>query len=756
MRTLFLSLLCLFGALTVLQAQDPGIAYQAVARDADGDPLADAELNVRVTLYSADDATLWQESHASVLTNQFGNLALTIGDGAVSPGFSALSAVDWSAAGLHFGIEVDAGAGYASFGDVDVQAVPIAMYALNGQEEEIAALQSQLDLLDGDVSTLAGDLGDAVAEQASDYAFLLGLIEDNDGDIAVLQSNVSQNTADLGDLLSVINVDPNGITVEDLTITGDLDLTGVFSAATGIFNYLSSNNADFEDMIAEAAQVSELTFVSGRALGETSELDIDGVLNVDGNSTMGGNLDVDGIITSEGSQLANLAYSDAGDAAVQANLNAEVTRATDAENALDGRLTAAESDIDGAEGDIDSLEGRMDSAESDIDGAEGDIDSLEGRMDTAESDIDGAEGDIDSLEGRMDTAESDIDGAEGDIDSLEGRMDTAESDIDGAEGDIDSLEGRMDTAESDIDGAEGDIDSLEGRMDTAESDIDGAEGDIDSLEGRMDTAESDIDGAEGDIDSLEGRMDSAESDVDDNEFRIAAAAADMGFGESTVGTVNNVPQHPGYANANYLGADDNLVEADEALDAELKANADADAQQASAASAALALNAVADSTETAQRIAADGVLQSNIVAEAGFRAAADSTEAAQRILDVNAEEDRALLAEGVLQSNIESEAAARAAADSTETAQRILDVNAEEDRALLAEGVLQSNIESEAAARAAADSTETAQRILDVDAEEDRAMLAESGLQDQIDDERRRHFWIAIRFGGRDHTTWLG
>ena len=325
MRTLFLSLLCLFGALTVLQAQDPGIAYQAVARDADGDPLADAELNVRVTLYGDDGSTLWQESHASVLTNQFGNLALTIGDGAVTPGFNALSAVDWSAAGLHFGIEVDAGAGYASFGDVDVQAVPIAMYALNGQEEEIAALQSQLDLLDGDVSALAGDLGEAVVQQANDYSFLLGLIEDNDGDIAVLQSNVSSNTADLGDLLSVINIDPSGITVEDLTITGDLDLTGVFSAATGIFNYLSSNNADFEDMIAEAAQVSELTFVSGRALGETSELDIDGILNVDGNSTMGGNLDVDGTITSQGSLLATEAYVDGGDAA---NAAADAAQAT--------------------------------------------------------------------------------------------------------------------------------------------------------------------------------------------------------------------------------------------------------------------------------------------------------------------------------------------------------------------------------------------------------------------------------------------
>ena len=256
MRTLFLSLLCLFGALTVLQAQDPGIAYQAVARDADGDPLADAELDVRVTLYGADDAILWQETHASVLTNQFGNLALTIGDGAVTPGYDALSAVDWSAAGLHFGIEVDAGAGYASFGDVDVEAVPIAMYALNGQEEEIAALQSQLDALEGDVSALTSDLSDAITESVDQDAYLLGLIQDNDGDISVLQSSVAANTADLGDLLSVITVGATGITVNDLTVTGDLDITGVFSAATGLFNYLSANNADFEDMIAEAAQVT--------------------------------------------------------------------------------------------------------------------------------------------------------------------------------------------------------------------------------------------------------------------------------------------------------------------------------------------------------------------------------------------------------------------------------------------------------------------------------------------------------------------
>ena len=187
MRTLFLSLLCLFGALTVLQAQDPGIAYQAVARDADGDPLADAELDVRVTLYGADDAILWQESHASVLTNQFGNLALTIGDGAVTPGYDALSAIDWSAAGLHFGIEVDAGSGYASFGSVDVEAVPVAMYALNGQEEEIAALQGALDALDGDVDTFVDDLYAAIAANAS--ADATESAEGDDADDA-LQANI--------------------------------------------------------------------------------------------------------------------------------------------------------------------------------------------------------------------------------------------------------------------------------------------------------------------------------------------------------------------------------------------------------------------------------------------------------------------------------------------------------------------------------------------------------------------------------------
>ena len=711
MRTLFLSLLCLFGALTVLQAQDPGIAYQAVARDADGDPLADAELNVRVTLYSADDATLWQESHASVLTNQFGNLALTIGDGAVSPGFSALSAVDWSAAGLHFGIEVDAGAGYASFGDVDVQAVPIAMYALNGQEEEIAALQSQLDMLDGDVSALAGDLGDAVAEQASDYAFLLGLIEDNDGDIAVLQSNVSQNTADLGDLLSVINVDPNGITVEDLTVTGDLDITGVFSAATGIFNYLSSNNADFEDMIAEAAQVAELTFVSGRALGETSELDIDGLLNVDGNSTMGGNLDVDGIITSEGSQLANLAYSDAGDAAVQADVDANEADSDSADAAI-------QADVDGNEADSDSADAAI---QADVDGNEADSDSADAAI---QADVDGNEADSDSADAAI---QADVDANEADSDSADA---TLQSNID-ANAAADASESAAGDAadaaiQSDVDANEADSDSADAAI---QADVDGNEADSDSADAAI---QADVDANEADSDAadvvLQAGIDSNLSDIEDNEFRIAAAAADMGFGESTVGSVNNVPQHPGYDNANYIGADDNLVEADTALDAALKANADADATESAAGDAAdAAIQSDVDGNE-ADSDSADAAIQADVD---GNEADSDSADAAIQA-DVDGNEADSDSADAAIQSDVDGNEADSDSADAAIQA----DVDANEVASIAADGTLQANIEANAAADASESAAGTAADAAiqsDVDGNEADSDSADAAIQSDVD-----------------------
>ena len=63
-----------------LQAQQNyGIAYQAVARDAGGDALENATLDVRFTLLDAASSSVWSETHSGVLTDEFGLINLTIG-----------------------------------------------------------------------------------------------------------------------------------------------------------------------------------------------------------------------------------------------------------------------------------------------------------------------------------------------------------------------------------------------------------------------------------------------------------------------------------------------------------------------------------------------------------------------------------------------------------------------------------------------------------------------------------------------------
>jgi cytoskeletal protein CcmA (bactofilin family)/peptidoglycan hydrolase CwlO-like protein len=399
MRTLFLSLLCLFGALTVLQAQDSsyGIAYQAVARDADGDPLADVELGVRVTLRDADGNSLWQEEHASVLTNSFGNIALTIGEGAGALGSGSLGDIDWSVAGLHFQIEVNAGAGYASFGDVDVQAVPVALYAAGGWEGDVDALYAAIDEVDGDLTTFVGEanaalstlqgdvaanataISDEAQTRADEDAALLGLIQANDGEIAILQSSTASNTADLGDILTVFTFNGNTATIGEegtLVIDGTLDLSGgSFSAGTGLFNYLSASNADFEEMSAESGLFEDLRFFNGRGFGPDSHLDLDGTLNVDGDATFNGSVSgtdgelasqnyVDGAVAAEAAARANAddaiqadvdqneADSDAAEAQLQLNIDAEAAARANADDAIQADVDQNEADSDAADADL--------------------------------------------------------------------------------------------------------------------------------------------------------------------------------------------------------------------------------------------------------------------------------------------------------------------------------------------------------------------------------------------------------------------
>jgi len=106
--------------------------YQAVARDAAGDVLADQPIAIRVSLHngSASGAVDYSETFAPT-TNEFGLFTLAIGAGTpVSGTFSTLS---WGTAQYWLQVEMDptGGASYADMGTSQLLSVPYAMYAEN-------------------------------------------------------------------------------------------------------------------------------------------------------------------------------------------------------------------------------------------------------------------------------------------------------------------------------------------------------------------------------------------------------------------------------------------------------------------------------------------------------------------------------------------------------------------------------------------------------------------------------------------------
>ena len=143
------------------------------------------------------------------------------------------------------------------------------------------------------------------------------------------------------------------------------------------------------------------------------------------------------------------------------------------------------------------------------------------------------------------------------------------------------------------------------------------------------------------------------------------------------------------SSTNYITSVSTLVGADEALDAQIKTNADAIASEAST------------------RASADSTLQSNIDSEASSRASADSTLQS----NIDAEETARQSADSTLQTNINDEASSRASADTTlqsnidaEETARIAAVSGEATARSSADTTLQSNIDSEASTARAAES----------------------------------------------------
>ncbi len=130
-----------------------GIPYQAAARDAQGQVIADAPVNVRFTLHegAADGAASYAETHA-LTTNSLGLFNTVFGNG--TPEQSAFDSINWAATTKFLQVEIDLGEGYVDMGTTQLLSVP---YALRS-DEAARVKNAGLPIFNDNAAALAGGL----------------------------------------------------------------------------------------------------------------------------------------------------------------------------------------------------------------------------------------------------------------------------------------------------------------------------------------------------------------------------------------------------------------------------------------------------------------------------------------------------------------------------------------------------------------------------------------------------------------------
>jgi uncharacterized protein (TIGR02145 family) len=109
----------------LLNAQAPAlIPYQAIARNAAGEPLASSTINARFTIHdgTAAGASVWQELQ-TVTTTSLGLFTVQLGSSV------SLSSVNWSNSAKFMQVEIDLDSGFVDIGTQQLLSVPYALYS---------------------------------------------------------------------------------------------------------------------------------------------------------------------------------------------------------------------------------------------------------------------------------------------------------------------------------------------------------------------------------------------------------------------------------------------------------------------------------------------------------------------------------------------------------------------------------------------------------------------------------------------------
>ena len=109
----------------ILFAQTPAlIPYQAIARNAAGEPLSSSTLNARFTIHdlTATGTSVWQELQ-TVSTSALGLFTVQLGSSV------SLSSVNWSSGAKFMQVEIDLGSGFVDIGTQQLLSVPYALHS---------------------------------------------------------------------------------------------------------------------------------------------------------------------------------------------------------------------------------------------------------------------------------------------------------------------------------------------------------------------------------------------------------------------------------------------------------------------------------------------------------------------------------------------------------------------------------------------------------------------------------------------------
>lgn len=157
MKHILTTFIVLLASIAVFSQAPQQFNYQAIARDLAGQPLADQNIGIRISILEGDinGSTSYQEIHL-VQTSGQGLFNLSIGGGSAVIG--DMTDVDWGLS-THFlqtEIDADGGSNYELLGTSQLLSVPYALHANTSRPQELSIDGNELSISGGNSVEISG------------------------------------------------------------------------------------------------------------------------------------------------------------------------------------------------------------------------------------------------------------------------------------------------------------------------------------------------------------------------------------------------------------------------------------------------------------------------------------------------------------------------------------------------------------------------------------------------------------------------